>query len=126
MEEIIVQITLKDALITSFGSRMPSPYTCKIFLRAPENWVENDNLTEEGKEKFFQTFYGPDWKNGNSDGSRYSVYEYEETVLKSPEAIQSAREEAETQSDPKVKWWFNRVDDEGKVVTCEKTEIFSE
>lgn len=124
MAEILIQITLRDALITSFGSRMPSPYTCKILLRVPETWIENNKLIEKGKEKIFQTFYGPGWKIGNPDGSRYIVNEYEETVLKTPEAIQSIRQETEAEPDTKIKWWFNSVDESGKVVTCEKNKLF--
>lgn len=70
----LMRIEIQDAL--QIETLHPAEYTLLIYLRAPAHWLENGQLTQAAKDAVLAKLYGPDWKNGNSDGSRYVVLSF--------------------------------------------------
>jgi len=74
-------IIVKDGLMLPSGFVAPSSFTCNIYCRVPNDWVEGGRLKESHLEKFFEKLYGDNWRMGNSDGSRYVVQDQYSQLL---------------------------------------------
>ena len=68
-----VSVIVNDGLMLPSGFYKASTYTCNFYCLVPGNWTENGELKKAYLEKLFEKFYGANWENGNSDGSRYVV-----------------------------------------------------
>ncbi len=80
----IIRIDMRDALRFPSGTETPPGDPLVIYVKAPASWVSKGAITEAGKKAVLARLYGgPNWMNGNSDGSTYVVKELSSKVLKS-------------------------------------------
>ena len=117
----IVQLTLKDALMFPSGGISPATYACVIFLRVPPDWLAGQQLKPEGFEKVFEKMYGPTWRQGNSDGSRYHVMSQQARVLTPEEEAAAPWREVVKSQD--FQYWFYRVDPAGELEQAEASAL---
>jgi hypothetical protein len=80
----IIRIDMRDALRFSSGAETPPGEPLVIYVKAPASWVSKGAITEAGKKAVLARLYGgPNWMNGNGDGSTYVVKEFSSKVLES-------------------------------------------
>jgi len=88
----IIRIDMQDALRLPGGVETPPATPMVIFVKAPASWVEKGAITAKGKEAVLARLYGgPDWVNGNSDGSTYVVKAFSSKVTDTKELPASSR-----------------------------------
>lgn len=79
---VVVRVDLNDALRLPGGFEAPSPKPLVMYVRAPAKWVHGGALTESAKKTLLAQLYGgPNWEQGNSDGSTYVVKTFTSRVL---------------------------------------------
>lgn len=85
---VLIQIDLQDALRFPSGVESPPAAPLQIFVKAPASWVKANAITDAGKKEVLAHLYGgPNWMNGNSDGSTYVVKSFASKVIATvPEA----------------------------------------
>lgn len=79
-------LTITDGLGLPSGFVKKSSYQCNFFCWIPREWTEDLQLKNEYLEKLYEQFYGANWRAGNSDGSRYVVFEANSAAI-SPERV---------------------------------------
>jgi len=75
--ETRIKLTIDDTL--SFYNDFIGDYvfndnniqTNDYFLKVPLGWIENGQLNSNALGRFYNLLYGPNWRAGNGDGSRY-------------------------------------------------------
>ena len=75
-----IKLSIEDALELPMedGLSILSPkQSNSYYYKIPSKWLENGNLNKERVEKLFEDIYGPNWRFGNDDGSRYKVLTHE-------------------------------------------------
>ena len=105
MTDRVVRITLKDGLMLP-GFTAPASYTCVIFCRVPPDWLDGARLGEEKLEVIYESLYGPGWRAGNEDGSRYVVLDVDSRVLE-PDEEQSAPWRDAVDDDQHHYWFYH-------------------
>ncbi|WFE24945.1 hypothetical protein O7623_16055 [Solwaraspora sp. WMMD791] len=60
--------------------------TRTFWYRLPTEWVVNGAILQQRREMLVDRLYGPGWRNGNPDGSRYIILRVREKVLTDGEA----------------------------------------
>ncbi|MFV2019823.1 hypothetical protein [Micromonospora sp. LOL_023] len=60
--------------------------TRTFWYRLPAEWVVDGAIPVQRREMLVDRLYGPDWRNGNPDGSRYIILGMQEKVLSDGEA----------------------------------------
>lgn len=79
---VVVRVELSDALRLPNGFEAPSPKGLVLYVRAPGTWVHGGALTDSSKKTLLAQLYGgPNWEQGNSDGSTYVVKKFASRVL---------------------------------------------
>ena len=89
-----IKLTVTDAL--GFYDDYLGDYTFNpnytptntYFYKVPNDWIEDDQLKVEKIEMLFAHLYGPTWRMGNADGSRYIIVSHEAHVLNEEEKKQ--------------------------------------
>lgn len=84
--ETVVMLMLRDGLALPSGSTVPSDYSMLLYCRIPADWLDGAasgdatdlwqkgfELKPERLEQICAALYGANWRQGNSDGSRYVV-----------------------------------------------------
>lgn len=74
-------LIIQDGLEFASGFVSEASYLMHIFCRVPENWIEDEKLSVDAREKIYQFLYGANWRMGNEDGSRYVVLDGSSSVL---------------------------------------------
>lgn len=116
---LIVQI--KDGLMLPSGFVKPADYTCHIFCRVPAAWTEGEQMKPKHLEKIYAQFYGAGWRAGNSDGSRYVLFDtYSKTI---PAETARTTKWSGTKSDEKNRFWFYIADAAGGIKTVSPEEF---
>ncbi|MDG4763872.1 hypothetical protein O7632_07085 [Solwaraspora sp. WMMD406] len=65
----------------------PQAKVTRIFwYRLPAEWIVDGALPRERRETLVDQLYGPGWREGNPDGSRYIILALQEQVLTDEEA----------------------------------------
>ena len=109
----IIRVDLKDALQLPTGFLAPAGFTCAIYLRVPDSWVEGNALAEERVEAVLENMYGATWREGNEDGSSYRVLSMTTTLF----SEQDETERVWLQHDPSdrhFQYWYHHVSDDGQ------------
>ncbi|MBI3654642.1 MAG: hypothetical protein HY231_26725 [Acidobacteria bacterium] len=107
-----VRVELKDGLGFPSGFVSPASYTCVMYYRVPESWVNGDKLFDEKREAMLENMYGNNWRMGNEDGSYYVVFSYAERVLAADEEV--AHEWLQHgANDTACKYWYYQVAEDG-------------
>lgn len=88
-----VRIQIQDSLRLGTGGIHPASYALLLYAKVPPAWCASGSLTTNAMERVYEHLYGKDWRQGNSDGSRYIVQS----------ASSRALSDAETQAKP----WLN-------------------
>jgi hypothetical protein len=94
---IRIEVTIKDtmafwnnALEThTFNPNGYCPTNTYVF-EVPDAWIADGVLTAAGLERVFVHLYGPSWRVGNEDGSKYIVLESSSRVL-APDDTRAAK-----------------------------------
>ncbi|MFY1636075.1 hypothetical protein ACN27F_22830 [Solwaraspora sp. WMMB335] len=60
--------------------------TRTFWYRLPAEWMVEGALPQERREMLVDRLYGPGWRDGNPDGSRYIILGVQEKVLSAREA----------------------------------------
>lgn len=123
MSHILLMI-VADGLMMPSGMVAPASYRCLIYCKVPADWLEGEipestelwlkgvELKPDKLESFFESFYGTNWRMGNSDGSRYVVRAYSSRLLNPA----SKNEKPWEYDDPKstqFKYFYFVVDADG-------------
>ena len=53
-----VRVVLKDGLGFQSGFISPASYSCVLYYRVPENWLDGDQLRPEKQEAMLENMYG--------------------------------------------------------------------
>lgn len=105
----VFQVDFQDGLALPSGFVSPATYRCCFYLRAPESVLVNGDLRDEHLESMFAYLYGPGWRNGNEDGSRYVWRDLKVRRLTGDEV--AARSYAI--EDPAFRYWYCHILDDG-------------
>ncbi|HEU4421071.1 MAG TPA: hypothetical protein VFR67_00850 [Pilimelia sp.] len=85
-----LRLTITDTLgVTANGADAFNPLarvTRTFWYRLPEAWVRGGRLSPRRREQILDQIYGPGWRTGQVDGSRYVILELQERVLSVDEA----------------------------------------
>jgi hypothetical protein len=117
-----IRVELKDGLGFSSGFVSPASYTCMMYYRLPENWLEGEALLSDKKEAMLEEMYGRRWRLGNDDGSYYAVFSFIEHVL-------SAQEEGERpwlqhqSTDAGFQYWYYHISEDGQFMKVTRDEF---
>lgn len=106
-------VVVRDALMLPSGFVSPASYTCNYFCRVPAGWTDGDKLKDEHLEKIYRQVYGPVWRAGNSDGSRYVVQDSYSKVFP-PETVKTTTF-AGTENTADNHFWFYLADEAGAI-----------
>jgi hypothetical protein len=117
-----VRVELKDGLGFPSGFVSPASYTCVIYYRLPDGWVNGEKLFDDKRETMLENMYGKSWRMGNDDGSYYVVFSFDERVLSSQEEEARAWLQNNPQ-DKDFKYWYYHIS-EGKTFTDVKQAEF--
>ena len=88
---LTLELTLTDNLGFRHGSEWKaagSPHVTTWWVRMPAPFFDGKKLTPAAEDFFYAQLYGPTWKNGNDDGSRYMPVEVKVRVLKDKEVAE--------------------------------------
>lgn len=86
---IYVNVSITDTLSfwrDDVGTYVWNPKLSTTVFRdfeVPQAWVRDGKLVPDAFERIYEYFYGPRWREGNADGSRYVVLEAESEVVPS-------------------------------------------
>ena len=86
-----LRLTLTDTLgfwDDDLGDYIFDPENSKSFttwFRLPDGWLFEGRLLPERREQLFEFFYGPGWRGGNGDGSKFIVLDSREHELSEAE-----------------------------------------
>jgi len=85
-----VRLTITDTLgvlVDDVHAFSPLAKVTRTFwYRLPESWVSGTRLVPQRREDLLDRLYGPGWREGQPDGSRYMILEIQERVLSVDEA----------------------------------------
>ncbi|MEH1128618.1 hypothetical protein [Micromonospora sp. CPCC 206061] len=85
-----LRLTITDTLgVRVDGNHAVNPLakvTRTFWYRLPADWVAGGALAAGRLERLIDAIYGPRWREGNPDGSRYVILGIQETVLSDQEA----------------------------------------
>ncbi|MFO0597021.1 MAG: hypothetical protein U0228_17020 [Myxococcaceae bacterium] len=94
---VVIQVDLQDALRFPSGVESPPAEPIVIFIEAPASWVKGGAISDAGKTAVLAKLYGgPQWVNGNDDGSQYVVKKFASKVLPA----------GTTPPQPRRSWWY--------------------
>ena len=117
----LVRVSFQDGLAFPSGQVAPSSYRCVVYCRVPENWLEAGNFIGSALEAIYEMLYGSDWRNGNSDGSRYVVRG--EQCERLDAAGKAARPWLIALNNPSEHYWFARAMADGTVAKTERALV---
>lgn len=100
----VVRINLRDGLAFPDGFLAPAPYACVLFCRVPPEWLDGEELRSENLEAIYETMYGPQWREGNEDGSQYVVRSLQTHVLTTDE--EDSAPWRDVSNDNECQYWF--------------------
>jgi hypothetical protein len=87
---VYLRLAITDTLsVLIDGSHAMNPLakvTRTFWYRLPADWVCSGRLRPRRREQILDLLYGPGWREGNGDGSRYIILELHERVLSEGEA----------------------------------------
>lgn len=88
--DVTLEVTLTDNLGIRRGPKgewtpMGAPHVSVWFIRVPPKFLRGGKLTPAAEDFFYASLYGPTWKQGNDDGSRYLPVEAKVRVLTAKE-----------------------------------------
>jgi hypothetical protein len=85
-----LQLTITDTLgVWVNGDHAINPMakvTRTFWYRLPEHWVAGGALSPDRRQHLINRLYGPGWREGNPDGSRFVILDLQEKVLSAREA----------------------------------------
>ena len=107
-----IRVILKDGLGFPAGIN-PARYSCVIYLRVPDNWLQDGKLLPAKAEAILENMYGKTWRSGNDDGSYYAVLSFEVAPLSATEEEQRIWMERK-EKNPDFRYWLYHVSDAGE------------
>src|SRR4051812_7722758 len=107
-----VRVELKDGLGFPSGFVSQASYTCVLYYRLPESWLNGEKLLDDRREAMLENMYGKTWRMGNEDGSYYAVFSFTERVLSAAEEAERAWLGIDPQ-DKECKYWYYHVSENG-------------
>ena len=114
----VVRVSFQDGLAFPSGQVTPSSHRCVVYCRMPANWLAAEQLSGSALEAIYEMLYGSDWRNGNSDGSRYVVRGARCELLDT--ASKDARPWLHAANDSAEHCWFARAMADGTVAKIER------
>lgn len=107
----VFQVDFQDGLALPSGFVSPATYRCCFYLRVAETSLANGDLSDAQLEAMFAYLYGPGWRDGNEDGSRYVWRDLKVRRLSEDEV--AARSYAI--EDPAFRYWYCHILADGSV-----------
>lgn len=84
----LVRVDMTDALRLPNGFESPAPKPLVLFVRAPASWLSKGALTDAARRTLLAHLYGgPNWEQGNEDGSTYVVKTFTAKVVQATEPL---------------------------------------
>ncbi|SDY72517.1 hypothetical protein SAMN05444365_103261 [Micromonospora pattaloongensis] len=87
---VYLRLTITDTLAVRVeGATAVDPFakiTRTFWCRLPADWVTDGALCARRRESLVDRLYGPGWRTGDPDGSRYVILDMQEKVLSEREA----------------------------------------
>jgi hypothetical protein len=87
---VYLRLTITDTLsVLVDGGQAVNPLakvTRTFWYRLPSDWVSGGRLVRARRDYLLDLLYGPGWRHGNGDGSRYVILDLQEHVLTDDEA----------------------------------------
>jgi hypothetical protein len=77
-----------DNYIENFVFNPENSSTYTNYWLVPDEWIVDDSIKSDGREKLLEYMYGAMWRSGNDDGSRYQILKMEEHILDTAEIAQ--------------------------------------
>lgn len=114
----VVKVSFQDGLAFPSGQVAPSSYRCVVYCRMPASWLTAGQLSTSALEAIYEMLYGGDWRNGNSDGSRYVVRGVRCEQLGA--ASKATRPWQHAANDSAEHFWFARAMADGTVAKIER------
>lgn len=114
----VVRVSFQDGLAFPSGQVSPSSHRCVVYCRMPANWLAAGQLSGSALEAIYEMLYGSDWRNGNSDGSRYVVRGAQCELLDT--ASKDTRPWLHAANDSAEHFWFARAMADGTVAKIER------
>jgi len=114
----VVRVSFQDGLAFPSGQVAPSSHRCVVYCRMPANWLANGQMSGSALEAIYEMLYGSDWRNGNSDGSRYVVRDARCELLDT--ASKETRPWLQAANDSAEHFWFARANPDGTVAQIER------
>src|SRR5262249_36924156 len=108
-----IRVMLKDGLGFPSGFISPASYSCIIYSRVPDNWLQDGTLLPEKSEAILEKLYGKTWRDGNDDGSYFVVFSFEAAPLSAGEEAEKVWMQSKVK-DTNFQYWFYHVSDEGE------------
>jgi hypothetical protein len=118
----VIKVYIKDGLGFSSGFVTYADYTCVIYCKVPESWIENGNLKKGREEIILGKMYGPGWRMGNEDGSHYVVSTFEANVLDDLQVFEKIWLQ-DNKEDRSYRYWYYQVSDTGEVNNVKISEF---
>jgi hypothetical protein len=87
-KQVTLEITLKDHIAFRRGgvwTPAGDAHVTNWYVRMPAAFFDGKKLTAAAEDYFYANLYGPTWKDGNGDGSRYMPVEAAARVLTAKE-----------------------------------------
>jgi hypothetical protein len=118
----IIRVEIKDGLMFPSGFIAPADYTCVLYLRVPEAWLEGDALLASSQESILERLYGKTWREGNEDGSRYHVFSLTMALLSRQEVADRPWLQHQT-GDRRHQYWYYHVSGDGQFENSEQAHF---
>jgi hypothetical protein len=117
-----VRVELKDGLGFPSGFISPASYTCVMYYRLPESWLDGEALFDDRKEAMLEEMYGRSWRMGNEDGSYYAVFSFAAEVLSVEQ--EEARQWLQHQTgDQGFQYWYYHLSEDGRFSKVTRDEF---
>lgn len=110
---VAIRVIIKDGLGFPSGFISQASYSCVLYLRVPDDWLQDGLLLRDKAEAILENMYGKTWRNGNSDGSYYAVLSIDVAPLSAEEETNRVWLQSKETS-PDFKYWLYHVTDTGE------------
>lgn len=107
----LFQVDFQDGLALPSGYVSPASYRICVYLRVPALLLDQGELRPDQLDLIFAYLYGPGWRDGNEDGSRYVWRDLKVRRLSSAE--REAREYVK--EDPAFRYWHCELKEDGSL-----------
>jgi hypothetical protein len=104
------------------GFVSPADYSCVLYCNVPDNWFSGDKIISGKAEVILEKMYGPNWRQGNEDGSYYVISSMEIQEI-SDSQVNEKIWSKDNKEDKNFRYWYYLVSAVGEVKTVPKSDF---